>query len=165
MTTSRIRFHPVFRAFLVTTPWVGMFYLPGALTDPEGASWSTIAGIAFTAICMWPLAFAAHWVEGGDDGLRLVYRPVLSRTIPCTKIASVEYWPSTSPRKSAGIGLRMAGGGVLALANRTGPGFGVSTTDGRSYSVVLADDEELAQVRGWISVVRPDLHLGAEEHR
>lgn len=161
--TSRIRLHPVFRAIVFTAPWVGGLYLPGELADPEGAPWSLLAVIAFMAICMWPLALAAHWVEGSDDGLRLVYWPLLSRTIACTRIASVEYWPSAAPRKSPGIGLRLASGGVLALANRTGPGFGIRTADGRSYSVVLADDEELAQVRAWISRVRPELDVGAGE--
>ncbi|ACZ20634.1 hypothetical protein Sked_06740 [Sanguibacter keddieii DSM 10542] len=161
--TSKIHLHLWLRAIAFTTPWVGVLYLPGELADPEGAPSPLLAVIAFMAICMWPLALAAHWVEGGDDGLRLVYWPVLSRTIPLTRIASVEYWPSAAPWKSPGIGLRLASGGVLALANRTGPSFGIRTTDGRSHSVVLADDEELAHVRAWISRVRPELDVSAEE--
>ena len=163
--TSRIRFRLWLRAILFGAPLIGVLFLPGEFADPEGTPWFLLGVIAFMAICMWPLAFAAHWADGDKDGLRLRYWPLLSRTVPYAKIASVDYRPADSPGEFAGIGLRLASDGVLAFANRKGPGIGIKTADGQAYYVVLADDQELSQVRDRISQSRPGMHLSEEEGR
>jgi len=161
--TNRIHFQLWLRAILFGAPLIGVFFLPGEFADSEGTPWFLLGVIAFMAVCMWPLAFAAHWVDGDGDGLRLRYWPILSRTVPYAKIASVDYRSAVSPWEFAGIGLRLASGGVLAFANRKGPGVGIRTTDGRSYYVVLGNDQELTQVRDRISQSRPDLRVSEKD--
>lgn len=108
------------------------------------------------ATCMWPLAFAAHWVEGNASRLRLRYWPLLARTVSYDDLSSVEYRANASPWEFGGVGLRLTAAGT-ALANRKGPGFAVRTNSGTSYLVTVKDDRELAQVRNRISQARPDL--------
>lgn len=155
--TRRIYTQLWLRAILFAAPLSTLFFLPGEFAAPGGSPWFLLAVFAFMVICMWPFAFAAHWVEGRDEGLRIRYWPVLSRTILYANIASVDYRPSISPWEFAGIGLRLAPGGILAFANRKGPGLGLTTKDGRSYYVVLNDDQELAEIRDRITHARHDL--------
>ncbi|WP_029068077.1 hypothetical protein [Jonesia quinghaiensis] len=163
--TSRVHFQLWLRVIFFVAPFIGVFFLPGEFADPDGSPWFLLAIITFMMLCMWPFAFAAHWVVGSEDGLRLRYWPILTRTVPYANIASVDYRSAVSPWEFAGIGLRIASGGVLAFANRKGPGFGIRTTDGRSYYVVLADDQELARVRDSISAARPDIQTGDRKIR
>lgn len=91
------------------------------------------------------------------DGLKVRYWPLLTRRIKYSDLAFVDYRQSVLPREFAGIGLRLASGGVLALLNRKGPGADVRLTDGRAYLVILTDIVELTKVQGHLTQARPDL--------
>lgn len=157
--TRRIYVQLWLRAILFVAPLSALIFLPGEFADPDGTPWFLLAIFVIMVICMWPFAFAAHWVEGHEGGLRIRYWPILSRTISYTNLASVDYRSSISPWEFAGIGLRLAPGGILAFANRKGPGFGITTKDGRSYYVILNDDQELDEIRDHITDARSDLRL------
>ncbi len=145
------------RAAMILAPLIAAVFIPGEFADPEGSPWLLVAVFLFMAICMWPLGCAAHWVEGDADALKLRYWPLLSRRIPYSEVASVEYRRNVSPWEFGGIGLRLASGGVLALVNRAGPGVGVRLKDGRSYFVIVTDIIELETVRDKLSQARADL--------
>lgn len=155
-TTSRIYGPLWLRGVLLVVPLLAASFLPGEFADPDGTPWFLLAVLAFMAICMWPLAFAAHWVEGNANGLRLRYMPLLTRTVTYDDLSSVEYRPNASPWEFGGIGLRLTAAGT-ALANRKGPGFALRTSSGKSYLVIVKDDRELAQIRENISQARRDL--------
>ena len=155
-TTSRIYGHLWLRAVLLVVPFFAAFFLPGEFADPDGTPWFLLAVLTFMTICMWPLAFAAHWVEGNATGLRLRYWPLLTRAVTYDDLASVEYRPNASPWDFGGIGLRLTSDGT-ALVNRKGPGFAVRTNSGKSYFVIVKDDRELADIRNHISQARQDL--------
>lgn len=145
------------RVMLFAAPLIAAFFLPGGFADPDGRPWPLLAVFAFMAICMWPLAFAAHWIEGWDEGLRIRYWPILSRAVSFADIASVDFRACVSPWEFGGIGLRLASRGILAFANRTGPGVEIHTHDGRSYFVTLNDPQELTRVRNHITHARHSL--------
>lgn len=155
--TSRIYGQLWLRAILFASPLLAAVFLPGEFADPDGTPWGLMLVFVFMVLCMWPLVFAAHWIEGGSDGLRLRYWPLLSRTVSYSDIASVEFRSNVSPWDFGGIGLRVASGGVLAFVNRKGPGVAIQTTTGRSYFIIVKDDAELAKVREQLSLTRGDL--------
>ena len=155
--TSPVRLAWWLRAILFAAPLAGAVFIPGEFAKPDGSPGSLLLVTLFMVICMWPLACAAHWIEGDADGMRIRYVPLLSRRLEFTDLASVDYRSQVSPWMYGGIGLRLAVGGVLAFVNRRGPGVGVRLTDGRAYFVVLRDDQELGQVRRQLAQARPDL--------
>lgn len=144
------------RVITLLAPLSAAAFIPGEFADPNGTPWPLLLVFLFMVICMWPFAFAAHWVEGDADGLKIRYWPLLSRRIDYSDLASVEYRQAASTWDFAGIGLRLTSGG-LALVNRKGPGFGMRLTDGRAYFVILADNVELTAVQCHLTLARPDL--------
>ncbi|WDH78026.1 hypothetical protein PTQ19_10885 [Microbacterium esteraromaticum] len=157
--TGRVRSPLWLSAILLPMPLIAIVLLPSELADPQGSPGLLLVVFAFMAACMWPLAFAAHWIEGHADRIRIRFWPVLSRTVPFERIAWIECRSAVSAWEFGGIGLRMAPRGVLAFANRTGPGIGIRTIDGREYFVILTDDTELSDVLERIAAARPDLHV------
>ncbi|MCI2956656.1 hypothetical protein MN032_03030 [Agromyces atrinae] len=155
--TRRIYLPVGVRAILLLAPMLAAVFIPGEFADTDGTPWLLVIVFVVMVICMWPLGWISHWIEGEADGLRLRYWPFLSRRIRYSDLASVEFRKSASPAEFAGIGLRLAPGGVLALVNRRGPGIGLRTTEGRAYFVILADVDELAMVQGHVAGARPDL--------
>jgi hypothetical protein len=156
-TTRRIYLPVGVRAILLLAPMLAAAFIPGEFADLDGNPWPLVLVFVVMVICMWPLSWACHWVDGEADGLRLRYSPFLSRRIRYSDLASVEFRESASPAEFAGIGLRLAPGGILAFVNRRGPGIGLRTTEGRAYFVILADVAELAMVQGHVAGARPDL--------
>lgn len=156
-TTQRVYLPVGVRAILLLAPLLAAVFIPGEIADPEGNQWPLVLTFVVMVICMWPLGWAAHWVDGEAEGLRLRYWPFLTRRIRYADLASVEYRESASPAEFAGVGLRLAPGGILALVNRAGPGIGLRTTAGRAYFVILADLDELGSIHDQVARARPDL--------
>lgn len=162
-TTQRVYPALWLRAIMLLAPLSGLAFLPGEFADPAGIPWPLLAVFLFMVICMWPLAFAAHWINGDSDGITIRYWPLLSRRIEYEHLVSVDYRRRVSPWDFGGIGLRLASGGILALVNRKGPGIGMRLADGRAYFVILRDQRELQLVQERIGQVRPDLE-GHQDH-
>lgn len=156
-TTRRIYLPGGVRAILLLAPMLAAVFIPREFADPDGNPWLLVLVFVVMMICMWPLSWACHRVDGQADGLRLRYWPFLTRRIRYADLASVEFRESASPAEFAGVGLRLAPGGVLAFVNRRGPGIGLRTTEGRAYFVILADADELTMVRDHVAGARPDL--------
>ncbi|GAA1857555.1 hypothetical protein ACFQZV_02540 [Microbacterium koreense] len=155
--TRRVHLTVWVRATLLLAPLIAAVFIPGEFADPEGNPWPLIIVFVLMVICMWPLAFASHWIESDAGGLTLKYWPLVSRRIEYQALASVDFRQSASPWEFSGIGLRIASGRVLAFVNRRGPGIGLRVKDGRGYFVILADVVELTAVQDDLARARPDL--------
>lgn len=155
--TRRVHLTVWVRVTMFLAPLIAAVFVPGEFADPEGSPWPLVFVFLFMVICMWPLAFVAHWVEISGDGITLRYWPLLSRRISYSDLASVQYRDNVSSWEFAGIGLRVASGGVLAFVNRKGPGVELRLTGGRAYFVILSDIAELTTVRDRLAHARPDL--------
>lgn len=156
-TTQRVYPALWLRAIMLLAPLSAAAFLPGEFANPAGNPWPLLAVFVFMVTCMWPLAFAAHWIEGHSDGIKIRYWPLLPRRIEYEDLVSVDYRESVSPWEFGGIGLRLASGGILALVNRKGPGIGMRLDDGRAYFVILRDQREREIIHEHIGQMRPDL--------
>ncbi|TPW72852.1 hypothetical protein [Schumannella sp. 10F1B-5-1] len=146
LVTRRIRLAPglvtLFLVIMVATPVLLALVQPSGFGSAIPApAWITIAVVEvglLASLLSW------HRLEIDDDRIRLRWFPIYDRTLPLDELTGFE--PVTVRFADHGVGLRVLGGGAIALVNRGGPGVRLEFTGGRSYVVALAADAEVDAV-------------------
>lgn len=135
----------VLRTLFFSAPLICLILLPGEFGAGDGQPWGLIAVFFVMIICMWPFVVASHSLRIREDSLILRYFPILTKRVDIASVLTVDELDRVTPSQVGGMGLRMARGGVLAFANRSGPALAIELVDGRKFCIVLKSDDERSE--------------------
>jgi hypothetical protein len=110
----------------------------GAVPSTEAPLAVTI--LLFVVVVLAGACFSHHHLEIRDDHVRLIWFPAYRKTIMKSQITGIATAHASVWRN--GIGLRLIGNATLALMNRGGDGVLITIKSGRSYLIVINDQQE-----------------------